>query len=130
QIDTGYRLGHRVLDLPAGIRLDEHERLSAPADVNKKLERSEIAVTHACREADRGIDDLFAKRIIQRGRRSNFQDLLKPPLDAALPFPQMRDMTSAVAEDLDLHMAGAWYEFFDVDIVPAERCFGLGPAAL
>ena len=93
QIDAGYRLGHRVLDLQARIGFDENEwlRTRAAGDVDQELERAEIAVADAAREPHRRVDDLASQVVVQRRRGRDLDDLLETALDAAFAFAQMRD---------------------------------------
>ena len=63
----------------------------------------------------------LAQLVVERGRRSDLDDLLKSPLDAALALAQMRDVAGQVAQDLHFDMPGAGDEFFHIDIAAAER---------
>ena len=131
EVDAGHRLGDRVLDLKPRVRLDEDEGggSRAAGDVDQELERAEVRVPDALREPDRRVDDVAAKRVVQRGSGSDLDDLLEAALDAAFALPEMRDAAVPVAEDLHLDVAGTGDELFDVDLGTAERGAGLGLAA-
>jgi hypothetical protein len=130
EIDPGHRLGHGMLYLKPRIRFDEHEwrRAWLGRYIDQELECPEIAVADALRKPHRGVDDPAAENVIQTRCGSNFDDLLKAALDAALTLGEMSDVTCAIAEDLHLDMTHARHELFDIDIGLAERGGGLGSA--
>ena len=132
EVDTGHLLGHRVLDLEAGVGFDEDEGLGAlsPRDVDEELEGPEVAVANAARESHRGLVDLRPELVGETGRRRYFDHLLVTPLDAAFALAEVRHLSPAVAKDLHLDMAGPLDELLDVDVVAPECRSRLGPAAL
>lgn len=125
KVNPGHLFRHRVLDLEARVRLDEHEwlRVRAAGDVDEELERPEIAVAHSLREADSRINDPAAEIIGQAWRGRHLDDLLEATLDTALALTEVSDGAPEVTEDLDLDVARALDELFGVDVRPAERAF-------
>ena len=63
QVGAGHHLGHRVLDLNAGVHLDEVTAFAG--GVVDELDGARVLVGDAAREADRSLADLLA----QRGRK-------------------------------------------------------------
>src|SRR5690606_6194689 len=121
QVDAGDHLGHRVLDLDAGVHLDEVE---LPVLV-EELEGAGTAVA----DADAGLgadaaDALAHLRGDARGRR--FLDhLLVPALHRAVALAQVHGIALAVSQYLDLHVARVLQELLHVDHVVAEGRLGL-----
>src|SRR5262249_28917355 len=132
QIDTGYFLGHGVLDLQPRIRLDEYERLrpGAAGDVDQELEGAEVRVADAFGKTYRGRDDLLPQAIIHCRRRRDLDDFLEAALHAALALAKLSDAALQIANDLHLDVTRARNEFFDIEIAAAERRLRLGLAAL
>ena len=125
-VDAGDFLGHRMLDLHAGVHLDEVE----------------LACVHIHQEFDGAgafVIDLFGDLLAEatytlalgarevRGRGA-FHDLLVPTLDRAIALPKVIDVALAVAEDLNLDVAGALYHLFQIALTIAESGFRLATA--
>ena len=120
-----------MLDLEAGVGLDEGEGLAAVAigGVDEEFEGAEGGVADAAGEAEGGFDDLGAEDFGEVGGGGDLDDLLEAALDAALALAEVGDGAVLVAEDLDLDVAGAGDELLDVDGAVAEGAEGLGCAA-
>ena len=126
EVDPRELLGHRVLDLDPRIGLDE---VRAARLVHQELERPEVREPGLPREREGGGDDPLAEaRIEVRGGR-DLDDLLAPPLEAALALAEIDDRARPVAGHLDLDVPGPLDEAFDVEIVTAEGAPGLVAAA-
>src|SRR5690606_23352091 len=69
----------------------------------------------------------LAARCIEIGGWRPFHDLLIAALDRAVALEQMDAIAMAVAEDLHFHVAGAFDELLEIDLVLPER--GAGFAA-
>ena len=143
EIDPGDGFGDRVLDLKAGVRLDEREAaarlggrtgaiaaVAARIGVDEELERAQAAVLRGAAQAQRRLDDRGAQGGAEVGCRSGLDHFLVPALGAALAFAEVDEAAGFVAEKLDLDVPGAPDQFLDVQAAVAERALGLGPAAL
>ena len=124
-VDAGDELGDRVLDLEAGVGLEEVE---VAGRVHQELERAGVGVLHGAGGIDHGGAEPPALLFGQRHRRRFFDQLLVAPLDRALALAQMDDVAVVVAEDLDLDVARRLDVFLEVDVADAERRFGLARA--
>jgi len=122
QVDTGHRLGDRVLDLQAGVHLDEVEF----AILIQKLHRAGAAIL----ELSDGIGGEFADPValfgIEGRRRCFLEHLLVPALQRAVAFAEMNPGAQSVAQHLDLDMARPGKVLFEIDGVVAERSLGFG----
>ena len=126
EVDPGELFGHRVLDLDPRIGLDE---VRAAILVHQELERPEVREPGLAREGEGVGDDAVAEaRIKVRGGR-NLDDLLAPPLEAALALAEVDDPARTVAGHLDLDVPCPLDETLDVELVTAERAPGLLAAA-
>ena len=104
EVHAPHFLGHGMLNLKAGIDLEEH-RL-APVDVIDELDRAGGAVPHRPAELFAGPGDDVAHRIGEVGRRRLLDHLLVAALQAAVPVPENDDIALAVPDHLDLDVAG------------------------
>src|SRR5690606_16542316 len=120
QVHPGDHLGDRVLDLDAGVHLDEVEA----AVLVQELEGAGAAVADA--DAGLGADLADLRALLGRdARRGRFlHDLLVAALHRAVAFAQVDGVALAVGEHLDLHVARVLQELLHVDHVVAEG--GLG----
>ena len=121
-------LRHRVLDLQAGIGLDEGE-LAGPVEVDEELERAQILITAGPRERDRGLEYPRAQVHIQRRCRRDLDHFLVAPLQRALALPNMRDRSVPVGRDLHFDVPRPRDEPLGEDGAVAERGLGLRGAA-
>ena len=128
QVESGNRLGNRVLHLQPGVGLQKAERGSVAevGRVHQKLERAEAAVAGGGGHALGRLNDAGAQRGRQPGCRGNLDQLLVAPLGAAFTLAELHDL-GAVAEDLDLDVAGARHHLLHVQRAVAERPLRLGP---
>jgi hypothetical protein len=122
QIDAGDEFGHRVLDLEAGVHLEEVE-VAVPID--DELDGAGRMVADRFRKSDGLRAHGGAGRLVEEGRRRLLDDLLVAALDGAFALAQMDDVAVLVAQHLDLDVARLGDEFLDEDAVVAEGGFGL-----
>src|SRR3954469_13035992 len=94
-IHAGDEFGHRVLDLDAGIHLEEKE---VALVVEEKLERPGVRVLHRARCIDDGAAEFAAHFFGDRHRRSFLEQLLMASLNRALALAEMNDRTVVIAE--------------------------------
>ena len=128
QVDAGDGLGDGVLDLQAGVGLDEEEAVVV-GRVLQELERAQAGVGDGRRHAHGGAGDRLALRRSQGGAGRQLDQLLVATLHAALALAEVADRARAVADHLHLDVPGARDELLDVDGAGAEGRVGLGLTA-
>ena len=101
EVDPGDHLGHRVLDLDAGVHLDEIKL----AVLVKELERSGAAVADPAAGVDAALADPVTQLGRQLGGRRLLQHLLVAPLQRAVALAQMHHVLVRVGKHLDLDVA-------------------------
>src|SRR5690348_386102 len=121
QVHAGDEFGHRVLDLDAGVHLDEVEA----AVLEQELERAGAAVADADAGIHADLADLCAQLRRDARRRSLFDHFLVAALHRAIAFAQVDRIALAVGQHLDLHVARVLQEFLHVHHVVAEGRLGL-----
>ena len=122
EIEAGYRLGHRVLDLEARVHLDEPDavRPQCFAAVGDELDRAGADIADSLGGLDGGGADLRAQ-VRRHARRRRFLDhLLVPALQRAIALAEMDDVAVRVGKDLKLDMARRGDVFLDQDPTGAE----------
>ena len=129
EVDVRDGLGDRVLDLQAGVGLDEGEATRCRlACLHEELECPDSLVAENRRHLERGLEQLVAKRGFEGGARRDFDHLLMAPLERALALPEMHEAL-AIPRDLNLDMPGRGHPLLGVDFGAAEIFLGLGAAA-
>src|SRR6266700_612589 len=123
QIDAGDELGHGVLDLQAGVHLEEKEALVLACD---ELDGAGGIIVHGFRQRDRLLAYLPARDLVEQRRRRLLDHLLIAALDRAFALAEIDDVAVLVAEHLDLDMARIDDEFLDEDAVVTKGRLGLG----
>jgi hypothetical protein len=117
QVETGDHLGNGMLDLQAGVHLQEEK---TPVGAENVFDRAGIAVVRRCCEPDRRGADLVAQRGRQVGRGRFLDDLLEAPLHRTFALEEVDGAALAVAEDLHLDMARPFDEELGIDAPVAE----------
>ena len=79
EVDSGDELGHRVLDLQAGVHLHEEE-LVGPVRRHDELDRARPGVADTARGIARGLTDASTGLGVEQRRRRLLDHLLVPPL--------------------------------------------------
>ena len=125
-VDAGNLLGHRMLDLDARIDLDEVEL--AGVGILQELDRAGADIAGVARQLQRVAAQLLPERIGEIWRRRALDDLLVAALDRAVALEQMHRIAMRVAQHLHLDVAGAFDQFFEIDLVLAEGGLGLALA--
>src|SRR4051812_6111482 len=121
-VDAGYHLGNRMLDLQARVRFHEVE---APVGVHQELEGPGVRVLHGLGRIDDDAAHPAAHLLAERRRRRLLDQLLMAALDRALALAEMDDRSEVIAEDLELDVARRFDVFLDVHVGDAERRLGL-----
>ena len=117
QVDPGHQLGHRMLDLEAGVHLEEVE---AAVGVEQELDGAGADVAHRRRRLHRRRSH-GATQLGREHRRGRFLDhLLVAALERALALAERDHVAVLVAEHLDLDVARPHQELLDVHRVVAE----------
>src|SRR5262245_12275055 len=116
EIDAGDHLGDRVLDLEAGVHLDEVEL----AALVEELDGTHPAIAQFAYGACHGLADARPLAVVERRRQRLFPQLLMPPLQRAVALAEMDGIAPAVAKHLDLDVAGMHEILLEIDRVVAE----------
>ena len=122
QIDVGDHLGHRMLDLNAGVHLDEIEL----AVLVQELDGADAEIFDLAHGVGDDLADLVAHLHVERGRGAFLPHFLMPPLQRAVALAEMDGVALAVAEHLDFDVARPFQIFLDIDRVVAEGGAGFG----
>ena len=130
EIDVKNLLGDGVFDLQARVHLDEGEKgvVAVVRGVEQELERAETVGARGVGEPDGRADNAVAQARRQPRTRRDLDELLVAALDRAFPLAEMHEAAMAVAENLDLDMAGFVDQSLGVERPAAEGAFRLGPA--
>ncbi len=120
QVKPGDGFGHGVLDLQARVGFDKDKRQVAGGQIDQKLKRAQALVGHGARHAQRGVGQLHAQRLGQRGAGRDFDQFLKAPLQRAFALAQ-RHHAGAVAQHLHLDVARAGHQALGVHAIDPER---------
>ena len=102
EIDAGDQLGDRVLDLEAGVHLEEIE---LPVGSDDEFDGAGGVVADGLGERDGLLAHRLARCLVDRRRRRLLDDLLVAPLDRAFALAEIDDVAVLVAEHLDLDVA-------------------------
>src|ERR1700733_12878281 len=116
-----------MFHLEAGVHLEEVEvfrrgglRAGGFYPFDEELNRACVDVSGAEGEA-RGCFPHAAAQVFAYDRRWSFlDDLLMAALDGALAFAKVDAVSVGVGNELDLYVAGALDEFFEIDFARAE----------
>ena len=122
QVDSGHRLGHRMLDLQP--RVDLEERGLASAWVVDELNSARRAVGDRFRQRPRCRMQLRPNGIGQVRRGRLFDHLLVAALQRTVTVAERYDAAGTVAEDLNLHMSGVFDVTLDEYACRSETALG------
>ena len=101
KIPPGDHLGDRMFNLQAGVDFEEIK----PVFLEKELDRTRSCIPGGAGDCHGSLPDLSSQLGRKRGTRCFLDDLLMPPLHAAIPFSQPETGAMGVSNDLDLDMA-------------------------
>ena len=123
QVDAGDLLGDGVLDLEAGVDLEEEEL--AGGVVDEELDGSRRPVADAVGQPQCGVAHGAPEGLVGERRRRLLEHLLVPALDRALALAEVDEVAVGVAQHLDLEVAGAGHVALEEHPVVAEGAEGL-----
>ena len=106
-----------MLDLDARVDFQEEE---LAAFVHQELDGPRPPVVRPLHQPNRGGTDLISERGVQAHRGRDFDDLLVPPLDRAVPLPEMDEPSLSIAQDLHLDVSRLPDQLLEIDGAPAE----------
>ena len=125
-VDAGHLFGDGMLDLDAGVDLDEIE--GAAVAIHQELDRAGAFIVGVFADFQPEAADLVALRLGQIGRRRALDDLLVAALHRTVALPQVVEPAVFVAEDLHLDMAGVQDHLLEEALAVAEGVDRLAPA--
>ncbi len=120
EVDVGDHLAHRVLDLEAGVHLEEEEL----AVLEDELDRPGAVVADRLRRLDRGLAHRLLDAVGQVGCRCLLDQLLVPALGGAVTRGDPHAVAVLVADELDLDVARPGEVALDVHLVAPEEALG------
>ena len=118
EIDAGDHLGHRMLDLEAGVHLHEVE---GARRIRDELHGPGAGVADRLCGADGALAHRRAPLLRHAGRRRLLEDLLVTALDRAVALEEVHVVAVLIAEDLDLDVPRPLDVALDEDVIGAER---------
>src|SRR5262249_49966765 len=121
EVNTGDHLSHRVLDLEPRVHLDEVEL----AVLVEELDSADAAIAELSHSLGHNLADARSLTVVECRRQRLLPQLLMPPLQRAIALAKMDCVALAVAEYLDLDMAGMAEIFLEIHSIVAEACLGL-----
>ena len=131
EVDVRDLLGHGVLDLDAGVHLDEGVLARTGAGgLQQELDGARVLVADLAREAQRVLVQRGGDLRVQVGRRRDLDDLLVAALDRAVALEEVHGVRLVVGQHLHLDVAGALDGLLDEDGGVAERALGLAHRGL
>jgi hypothetical protein len=123
QIQSGYHLGNRMLNLQAGVHLKE---VKLSTSVNE-FHRAGVAVSSRACDASGSLANLFPG-VSREGRRRRFlDDLLETPLHRTFPFEQVYDISEGITENLNLDMSWPFHKPLGIQSPVAEIALPFAP---
>ena len=131
QVEAGHRLGHWMLDLKAGVHLEEVEVAGPQSSrrVDDEFDRARADIARGQRSIGRGPGHRGARLLGKAGRRAFLDHLLMAALGRAVALEEVDASPVAVGEHLHFDMAGRGDIFLDHDPPVAERGLGLADGA-
>ena len=121
QIQTCHHLGHRMLNLDAGVHLQEVEFAIL---VHNELDRPGVRVADLGERLNNPVTEFSARPIIYGCGRRLLENFLMTALDRAFALAEMDDLAAVVPKDLKLNVAWRDGELLQVNVRRAEG--GLG----
>jgi hypothetical protein len=127
EVQAGHELGHRVLDLQAGVHLEERR---GAVGREHELDGSGPRVGHRPRGGDGGLAQPGAQGLVDRRRGGLLEHLLVAPLHRAVALEQRHDLPVQVRHHLHLDVARPLDVALEEDRPVPERLLRLAPGAV
>ena len=126
QIDPGDFFRDRVLDLNAGIHLNEVGLVLV--QIIEELDGSGVLIPDFLGEFDRILTHLVNELLGEPKAGGYFDDLLMSALNGTIAFVQMNDVAMSVCQNLNLNVLGLWDELLEENgrITESTIGFALG----
>ena len=126
EIDVRDLLRHRVLDLDAGVHLDESVLAGARTrGLEEELHGARVLVVDLTCELERVAPQRIRHRRVQVGRGCDLHDLLMTALDGAVALEEVDRVRVVVGQHLDLDVARTLHRLLDEDGRVAEGALRL-----
>ncbi len=125
-INACHLFGDGVLDLHAGVHLDEVE--FAAVHIHQEFDGAGAFVVHMLADLLSEVAELFTLGLRKVGSGRALHDLLVAALNGAVTFPQVVDVALLITKDLHLDVTGADDHLFEITFAVAESGFGLAAA--
>jgi len=125
-IESGDDFGDGVLDLDAGVDLDEIEFVAV--EIKKEFDGAGVAISRGGAQAHGGLADAFADAARQVDAGGDFDDFLVAALDRAVALPEVDDVAVMVGDDLDFDVLGAADVALEENVGAAEGAAGFALA--
>ena len=126
-VHTRHSLGDRVLDLHAGVDLQEADGAVLGDD---ELHRARARVVRSLADGAGALDDVGALLIRQERRRGLLDELLEAALHGAVARAHNAHVAVRIGQHLCLHVAGLGQELLHVTLATTEGCLGLTTCGL
>ena len=122
EVDVGDLLGHGVLDLDAGVHLDEDGFAGARAGrLEQELHGAGVDVADRAGERDGVRGERIADRGVEVRRGCDLDDLLVPALHRAVALVEVDGLARGIREDLHLDVPRPDDGLLEEDTAVAER---------
>ena len=125
-VDARRLLGHAVLDLDAGVHLEEE----VLAVLQQALDRARAVVADGLGRVRGDLADLLAQLLVDQRGGGLLDQLLVAALDRAVALAEVDDGAVLVGEHLDLDVARVGQVALEVDGVVGEELLALARGAL
>jgi len=122
QVDAVDLLGHRMLDLDAGVHLHEVEILFV---VDEEFERAGVLIIDGVRQLDRGLAHRLAHGGRDEGGRRFLKQFLVAALDGAVAFADMDNFSVMISKDLKTRCGADFRSAFQDKAAPLLKAFRL-----
>ncbi len=118
EVETGDRLGHRVLDLQPGVHF---EKVEFAVGAEQELDRARAAIADRLGGSDRSGAHARPQAGVECGRRRFLDHLLVAALHRAVALAEVNDVAVAVGEHLDLDVARSITAFSSMQLGRRRR---------
>ena len=122
QVHAGDHLGDRVLHLNPGVHLNE---VVVAVPVHQELHRARVDIAHVAGHLHRVGVEPVPDLLGHAPGGGVLHHLLVPPLEGAVPLPQVHHVAVLVAQNLHFDVLGLHQILLNKDVLAAKGLFGL-----